>query len=126
MCCADATACRCSKHGGDFGRKTNDTKGLADTKRVHRGPKERNGEIVGSPPGSKVIYVFSLSLPLRLATASFAAKHTCPGPTIELFARGAELILLYHVSRNETTTSLISTCRNVQFACTFNLYDAMI
>lgn len=80
------------------------TKGLAIAKRVYRGGSdERNGEIAGSPPGSKVTYVFPLSSPLQLAVASSAAKTHLLGTTIGLFTRGAELILLYQVSRNETT-----------------------
>lgn len=49
-----------TKRGGDFGRKTNGTKGLANAKRVYRESEKRNGEIAGSPPGSKITYVFPL------------------------------------------------------------------
>lgn len=89
-------------------------KGLANAKRVYRGSEERNGEIAGSPPGSKVTYVF----PLFASSTRYDGLHWkthLPGTTIELFTRSAELILLYQVSCNETTASLISPCRKAQF-----------
>jgi hypothetical protein len=42
--------------------------GLASTEHVPRGSDERNGEIAGSPAGSKVAYVFPL-----LASSSWRA-----------------------------------------------------
>lgn len=69
------------RHGGDFGRKTNGTRGLANAKRVYRESGERDGEIAGSLPGSKVIYVFPLfasSTCNLLGELRCKKKHTCP------------------------------------------------
>lgn len=101
--------------GGDFGRKTNGTRGLANTKRVHRGPGERNGEIAGSPRRRvQRSPTCSRSLPqLRCKThlpERYHHHHHCDRT---LYSH-AELILSYQVSRNETTTSLIPSCRNAR------------
>lgn len=97
-----------TKRSGDFGRRM-----------IRRGWRTRNtytarrGEIAGSPSGSEVTYVFSLFASLTRYGELRRATHL-PGTTIELFTRGAELILLYQLSRNETTATLIP-CRKTEF-----------
>lgn len=118
-------ACRGIRgHGGDFGRKTNGTRGLANTKRVYRGPQGEERRNSRESSGLKGhLRVPALCL-FDFATASSAAKHT-PARDLRsnslLAARSS--FSLYQVSRNETTTSLISACRNARFVRTFNLYD---
>ncbi|KYN33159.1 hypothetical protein ALC56_12492 [Trachymyrmex septentrionalis] len=104
-----------TKRGGDFGRKTDRMvrKGWPTRIRVYRGSEKRNGEIAGSPPGSKITYVFPL-FAFSTCYSEPRCKTHLPGTTIEIFTRDAELILLYQVSRNETTASSISMCRKVQ------------
>ncbi|KYM99084.1 hypothetical protein ALC62_10198 [Cyphomyrmex costatus] len=45
--------------------------------------EKRNGEIAGSPTGSKITYVFPLFAFSTCYVEPRSAKHTCPGITIE-------------------------------------------
>jgi len=78
-----------TKRGGDFGRKTNGMKGLANAKRVYRESEKKNGEIAGSPPGSKITYVFPL-FAFSTCYSELRCKTHLPDTTIKLFTRGAE------------------------------------
>lgn len=79
-CCGDATACRESSVVVTSVGRRMVRKGWPTRNVYTRGSDERNGEIAGSPSGSKVTYVFPLfASSTCCGERRAAAKHTCPG-----------------------------------------------
>lgn len=82
-----------------------------------------DGEIAGSPPGSKVIYVFPLFASSARHDELRAAKRNTPARDRARARRSNSLpVPLYQVSRNETTASVNIDVSECAICRGFNFY----